>query len=462
VPSAPTSARPSLRDLLPGQRRHAGAAGPSAARCGCDEGRRAGVSRRSVLGGALAGAVALTAGDAATQVAFAEPGYAGDTLVVLSLRGGLDGLTAVAPVGDPDYYRLRPGIAVPASVALQLDGVLGLHPALAPLVDLYRRGSLAVLHAVGMTQANRSHFSAMEEMERAAPGTTLRTGWLDRMVGGTGSGSVFSAVQAGRSMAAASLRGPSPELAFGRLEGLALRAMNNEKDRRATALRAMLAGADPLVAQPATTALDAVDRAGALVAARTATADAAAQAAKGGTPVASPPVVYPTSDLGQSLRDVATLVKGGTGVRAAAVDVGDWDMHVGMGAATDTAGWMYGKLADLAASLVAFAADLGPHLDRVCLVTLSEFGRTASQNGSGGTDHGYGNAALVLGGGVVGGRVHGTWPTLAPTARVGGDLAVTTDYRALLAEALVKRCGLSPSTVFPGQVTPTEGVFRRR
>ncbi len=451
---------PRTSSPVPRQRRAGGApettsAAPSSAAlssagsspaCGCDEGRRAGVRRRSVLAGALAGALALTVGDASTQVALAEPGYDGDALVVLSLRGGLDGLSAVAPVGDPAYAGLRPDIAVPASVAHRLDGVFGLHPALGPLLPLWRAGSLAVLHAVGMGQANRSHFSAMEEMERAAPGTTLRTGWLDRMVGGTGSGSVFSAVQAGRSMPSASLRGPTGEVAFPALADLRLRSPGRgEEGRRAAALRAMHAGARDVVAAPATAALDATTRAAALLAGRPA-----------------PPVAYPASDLGRSLQDVATLVRGGAGLRAAAVDVGDWDMHVGMGAPTDPAGWMHGKLTDLAASLVAFAADLGPDLQRVVLVTLSEFGRTAEQNGSGGTDHGYGNAVLVLGGGVVGGRVHGRWPGLAPEARVGGDLAVTTDYRSLLAEALVTRCGLSPSTVFPGQVTPTRGVFRAR
>ncbi|MEJ5914090.1 DUF1501 domain-containing protein [Pseudokineococcus sp. 1T1Z-3] len=404
------------------------------------------MSRRSVLAGALAGGLALTVGDASTQVALAAPGYTGDTLVVLSLRGGVDGLSMVAPVGDPYYAALRPTLAVPASVAHQLDATFGLHPALGPLLPLWRAGQLAVLHAVGMAAANRSHFSAMEEMERAAPGTTLRTGWLDRMVGGTGEGSVFSAVQAGRTTPASSLRGPTPELAFRALDGLRLRSgARGEEARRDTVLRALHAGAPAALAGAATTALDAVARTGGVLAARPA-----------------PPVAYPDSDLGRSLRDVAALVLTGAGVRAAAVDVGDWDMHVGMGAPTDPKGWMHTKLTDLARALVAFAADLGPAMSRVTLVTLSEFGRTADENGSGGTDHGYGNAVLVLGGGVVGGRVHGRWPGLAPTARVGGDLAVTTDYRSLLAEALVTRCGMTPATAFPGAVTPTSGVFRAR
>jgi len=416
---------------------------PSAAPgCGCPESVSQGISRRALLGGALFGSLALAAGDAVTQVAFADAGYTGDTLVVLSLRGGFDGLSAVAPIGDPAYRTLRPSIAVPSSSALAVGGVFGLHPALAPLMPLWRAGRLGAVQAVGMQAANRSHFSAMEEMERAAPGTSLRTGWLDRMVGGTGSGSVFSAVQLGSSTLSPGLRGPNPELGLRRLGDLSLKgSIKGEEGRWASALSAMHVGAPDAVAAPARTALSAVTRVGQL---------------------ASAPVVagYPDSDLGTSLRELALLIRSDVGVRVAAVDVGDWDMHVGLGAAGQ--GWMRDKLDDLARSLAAFAADLGPALDRTTLLTLSEFGRTLDENGSGGTDHGYGNAVLVLGGGVVGGKVHGRWPGLAPEARVGGDLAVTTDYRSLLTEALVKRCGLSASAVFPGQVGSTSGVFRFR
>jgi len=410
--------------------------------CGCAEGVRHGLSRRTFLGGVLAGAVALQVGDAVTQVALADDGYQGDTLVVLSLRGGLDGLSALVPLGDPAYARLRPGIAVPAGRAHQVDPMFGLHPALAPLLPLWRSGRLAALHAVGMQQANRSHFAAMEEMERAAPGTTLRTGWLDRMVGGTGSGSVFAAVNLGSSTVSPGLRGPQPELGVRTLADVAVRGYaGGEQERWLTALGAMHDGAPDALAVPARTAVRAVRQVG---------------------PLQAAPVVpgYPDSDLGRSLRELALLVRSGVGVRVAAVDVGDWDMHVGLGRAGE--GWMAAKLADLAAALAAFATDLGPALDRTTLVTLSEFGRTAAENGSGGTDHGYGNAVFVLGGGVVGGKVHGRWPGLQSSALVDGDLAVTTDYRALVGEALVKRCGLSASSVFPGLVAPTSGVFRAR
>jgi uncharacterized protein (DUF1501 family) len=163
--------------------------------------------------------------------------------------------------------------------------------------------------------------------------------------------------------------------------------------------------------------------------------------------------VYPATPLGGALRDVARLVKGDVGLMAAGVDFGDWDMHEGLG--TPVAGQrMYEHLSELARALAAFATDLGPALDRVTLVTVSEFGRRVQENGSRGADHGHGNAMLLLGGGVRGGQVYGRWPGLAPERLVAGDLAATTDYRAVLGEILRNRCGVADlGTVFPG-VTP--------
>jgi uncharacterized protein (DUF1501 family) len=187
--------------------------------------------------------------------------------------------------------------------------------------------------------------------------------------------------------------------------------------------------------------------------------DAAAVVAADPGPAAG--VAYPDSDLGRGLADVARLVRAGRGLQVAAVDEGDWDMHSGLGARG--AGAFFDKARDLADSLLAFARDLGPLLSRVTLVTISEFGRRAAENGSGGADHGHGNAMLLLGGGVVGGRVHGRWPGLTAAALDHGDLAGTTDYRAVLGEVLVRRTGLSAAglaQVFPGGPTAFLGVAR--
>lgn len=420
----------------------------------------AGPSRRGVLraaGAAAAlGAVTTVAGEAVSmQYAFAEPGPRAsviaqrDVLVVLSLRGGFDGLSAVVPAGDPDYYRLRPGIGVPASRLLPLDTRFGLHPAMAPLLPLWRNGSLAAVVDVGQAEPSRSHFTAMAEMERAAPGTSVRSGWIDRMAGAiTGPRATpFQVSQVGRRGLLGSLVGPGQEMVLGAVDDFVLDAAwdATERARWADALTRLHAGAPDPVAVPARTALGAV--------ATTARLKDAGHTPAGGA-------VYPVGDLGPALRDVARLIKADVGLRAAAVDYGDWDLHENMGAVDG--GGMSTRLAELAQGLAAFATDLGPAMRRVCLVTLSEFGRRVDENGSGGTDHGHGNTVLLLGGGVVGGRVHGTWPGLSDAALVDGDLPGRLDYRDLLGEVLRTRCGVRDlSGVFPGLSARSLGATRR-
>jgi uncharacterized protein (DUF1501 family) len=416
----------------------------------CAEGARAssGLSRRTLLKALGGAAVTLTATEAvSTQVALAAPGYTGDVLVVLSLRGGFDGLSAVVPAADADYARLRPTIGVPQRSLLPLDATFGLHPAMAPLLPLWRAGTLAAVHGVGQPNPSRSHFAAMEEMERAAPGTSLRTGWLDRTLGLTGGGGTFSAVQVGGAGAGAatSLLGPHPELTLHSVDGFSLAGPWDDLERRrwSTALSVLHREGPPTVAAAGTTAL-------------------AATGTLGGLPAAPPGAGYPKGDLGTSLSDLARLIKGGVGVQVAAVDHGDWDMHAGLG--RHDGGWMTGKLTELAQAMAAFSADLGPAMSGVTVLTLSEFGRRAAENGSGGLDHGHGNLVLVMGGGVVGGRVHGRWPGLGAAALDDGALAGTTDYRTLVGEVLQKRCGAgSLADVFPGySAGATLGVVRPR
>ncbi len=415
-----------------------------------------GLTRRALLRSAAAagalGVVTAAVGETVTaRYAFAADGAAstGDVLVVLSLRGGFDGLNAVVPAGDPDYLRLRPTIGVPAGALVPLTGIFGLHPALAPLLPLWKAGRLAAVHAVGQAEPSRSHFTAMAELERAAPGTSLRTGWLDRTVGLRAPGSVFQAAEVGSTSPSGALAGPTPELVLGSIDDFDLWGAWDDHQRKlwTTALEHLHAAAPRGVRGAATNALTAV---------RTTTA-LTAQAKKQPAPQGYPK----DSELGTALHDVVRLVKAGVGLQVACVDFGDWDMHSDMGDADS--GRLHDHLDELARCLAAFAAELGPLLDAVTLVTLSEFGRRAGENGSGGADHGHGNAVLLLGGGVVGGQVHGHWPGLADADLVDGDLAGATDYRQILAEVLARRCGLaSPASVFPGLVPAPLGVVRAR
>jgi uncharacterized protein (DUF1501 family) len=407
------------------------------------------LSRRRVL---AAGAVTACAGLAGAQLdtglAFAaDPSYAGDVLVLLSLRGGFDGLSAVVPHGDAGYYAARPGIAVPKTQLIGGDAFFGLHPALAPLLPYWTGGQLAAVQAVGQPAPNRSHFSAMEELERAAPGTSLRTGWLNRMLGTAGTSAPFQAVAMGTAMPARVLAGPAPYLGLTSIDGLSLTGEQADRQIAAT-MSKLYDGAPDALARTAGQLTGALTQGARLRAAGYKPANGAA---------------YPDSELGRALRDVARLIKSDAGLMSATVDSGDWDMHENLGVAA-AGRRMFDQLKAFATALAAFAADLGPDgLRRVTVLTISEFGRRVTQNGSGGLDHGYGNAMFVLGGGVRGGRVYGRWPGLTAADLRDGDLAVTTDYRSVIGEILRARCGVGDlAPVFPGVTASKLGLVISR
>ncbi|MDI6100004.1 DUF1501 domain-containing protein [Actinoplanes sp. NEAU-A12] len=416
----------------------------------CDENEKAQLTRRGLIrrGLAVGAGAALTglAGEAlSTSLAFAAGKYTGDVLVVVSMHGGFDGLSAFAPIGDTAYFQARPGIAVPTAKVIAGDGMFGLHPAMAPLLPQWKAGRLAAVHAVGQSNPTRSHFAAMEAMENAAPGTSIRSGWLDRMLGLTGASGPLSAVSMGDAMPARLLAGPSADVSMKGLDEFTLAA--DGKKPMAAALRAMYADAPPLLAGPAMAA----DRA----LAATASAKGAYRPANGAE--------YPDSDLGGALRDVARLIKADSGLVTAAVDCGDWDMHQGLGPAVKGQR-MYDNLADFSAALAAFVTDLGETaMKNVTVLTISEFGRRVKENSSRGVDHGHGNAMMLLGGGIRGGRVYGAWPGLDPASLVAGDLAVTTDYRSVIGEVLQKRCGVGAlNDVFPGVKPSSFGLAAAR
>ncbi|MBV9290988.1 MAG: DUF1501 domain-containing protein [Frankiales bacterium] len=422
---------------------------------------RGGLSRRGMLAGLLGagavGAFGVPLPGISTRYAFADTpaAYDGDVLVVVSLRGGADGLSIVVPTGDPDYAKKRPTIGVPQAALLPGDGIFGLHPQLQPLYPLWQAGKFGAVHAVGQVDPTRSHFEALREMERAAPGATLKTGWLDRALQQRGSGTPFRATVVSGDLPSQQFAGPAPVLSMSSVDSFVLDAADGsdasweatELARWRKALTSFYDGQAAPIAAPASTALAALKTTVALKKA-------------GYTP--GPGASYDSSSsLAMALRDVARLVKAGVGLQVAAVEFDDWDMHDDLG--TLTKGRLRDKLGELAAALAAFTTDLGPALANVTIVTLSEFGRRVEENGSAGTDHGHGNVSLVIGGGVNGGKVYGAWPGLADSHLDDGDLAVTTDYRVLLAEILTKRCRQSAiAKVFPGLPSGSVGIMAAR
>ncbi|GAB6898862.1 DUF1501 domain-containing protein [Kineosporia succinea] len=411
--------------------------------CGCPE--NAGLTRRGLLRGLGAAGVAAGLTTASgVELAFGAAAGTG-TLVVLSLHGGFDGLSAIVPNGDADYLKSRPNIGVQASVTKKVDSMFGLHPALKPIYGLWDAGQMAAVHAVGQDDPSRSHFAAQEAMERAAPGSSLRTGWIDRTLGSLGNPGGLTGTQVGEgSQMPTSMLGPNLKFAVSSIAGVKLEGSGAEVPLSGwkSALKASRAGTPATVWQPLTAGFQAVGNLSGLA------REAADPSAYG----------YPDSPLGRALHDVARLIKADLGLSVATVDQGDWDMHAGLG--KHDSGWMYRQLTELSTALAAFAEHLGTTgMAKTTLVTLSEFGRRIDENGSGGLDHGHGNAVFLLGGGLKKG-VHGKWPGLAAKDRVDGDLAGTTDYRSIVAELLTERCGVKSTTgVFPGYKPEPVGLF---
>ena len=408
---------------------------PDAPSCGCSDFQ---AGRRRFLKGSLgaAGTLAATAvfGDVFTQVSYgAETG--GNVLVVLSLRGGADGLSMVVPHGDRDYAPARPRIAVPAGQLLAADPMFGLHPAFAPLLPLWNTGRFAAVQAVGLPQPNRSHFAAMEAVEDADPGSAERRGWINRMVGLVGTANPAEAIQLGTPMAPTALYGSAPTLAADRLRDLQLSGSSDPvwRRRQEDSLVRVWGSASGALGRGARSALGTTTTFSAL-------ASAAVRPQNG--------AAYPSGGLGTALAETAALVRADLGTRVVTLDYGSWDMHTSMG--TVSSGQMRNRVDEMARALGAFFADLGALGDRVTVVTLSEFGRRVAENGANGLDHGHGNCVLVLGGGVRGGQYYGTWPGLADGRLVSGDLAVTTDYRSVVAEIVGARFpSASLASLFP-------------
>ena len=368
----------------------------------------------------------------------------GKILICLFQRGAADALNIVVPHGERAYYAMRPSIAIPqpsraiAGSAVDLDGFFGLHPSLSSLKPLYDRGLLAPVHAVGSPSATRSHFDAQDYMESGTPdvkGTS--DGWLNRYLAAKGTcdecnlaKTPFRAVSL-TAQTPRVLEGPSPTVAMNNLDEFTVRATGTSAERLEALYRT---GSADLVHGTGAEMFDAVKM---------------LRAANPRKYLPRNGAEYPRSQFGQRLLQIAQLVKANVGLEIAFADIGGWDTHVNQGSST---GQLAQRLDDFARSISALVTDLGDKMEDVVILTMSEFGRMARENGNRGTDHGHAGALFVIGGNVKGGKVHGKWPGLEQEQLYEGrDLALTTDFRSVFAEVVSDHLGARAlDRIFPG------------
>ena len=380
-----------------------------------------------------------------TRAAFGAIDSGGPTkrLVVIFQRGAADGLNIVVPHADPQYYAMRPTINIPRKSVLDLDGHFGLHPSLAPFQTLWQQGHLAIVHAAGSPDTTRSHFDAQDFMETGTPGVkATEDGWLNRSLHNLpGSKSAtppqtspFRAIALGSSVPRI-LSGVEPTVAMNNINDFSVGGKSPKPSPAATAFEAMYDhSSDSLLHGTGEETFDAVKM---------------LKTADPGKYTPAPGANYPKGRFGDSLRQLAQLIKANLGVQVAFADIGGWDHHVNEGA---TEGQLANVLGEFSQSLAAFWTDLGDLGEDTVVVTMSEFGRTARENGNRGTDHGHANVMFVLGGPVKGGKVYGCWPGLDQSQLYEGrDLALTTDFRQVIGEAVARHMGnQNLANVFPG------------
>lgn len=359
-------------------------------------------------------------------------------LVVIFQRGAADGLNVVVPYREKNYYKMRPSIAIPQNQVVDLDGFFGLHPSMSAFKPLYERGHLAIVHAAGSPDMSRSHFDAQDYMESGTPGVkSTEDGWLNRAL----QAEDMRRREAHTAFRAVALGADVPLTLAGKAPAIALSNVNNFN----------VAGRGPALS-PAASAFEAMYGTSGdqiLHAAGDETFEAVKMLRAANPAQYTPRAEYPNSEFGNNMKQIAQLLKANLGVEAAFTDATGWDTHVNQGSVN---GQLANRLRDFSDSISAFWRDMGDDAENVTLVTMSEFGRTARENGNGGTDHGHANAMFVLGGQVKGGKVYGRWPGLEnEQLNQGRDLALTTDYRQMLGEVVTKTIGAEKmETVFPG------------
>ena len=368
----------------------------------------------------------------------ADPGSRPKRLVVLFQRGAADGLNIVVPHSEAAYYAARPTINIPKKAVLDLDGFFGLHPAMSSLQPLWKQGHLAIVHAAGSPDPTRSHFDAQDYMESGTPGVKVtEDGWLNRTLHDMPSEkdkAAFRGIALGPSLPRI-LAGKETAVAVNNLNDFSVGGRGPKASPTSNTFEAMYANSvDTALHGTGQETFDAVKMLRA--------ADPAKYAPNANAN-------YPRGRFGESLKQLAQLIKANLGVQVAFADIGGWDHHVNEGS---TQGQIANVLGDFSQSIAALWTDLGDLAEDTVIVTMSEFGRTAKENGNRGTDHGHANVMFVLGGPVKGGKVSGRWPGLDQSQLYEGrDLAVTTDFRLVLGEVVSQYLGNKDlKTVFPG------------
>ena len=362
-------------------------------------------------------------------------------LITIFQRGAVDGLNMVVPYGDSEYYNLRRNIAIPKPSknegAINLDGFFGLHPTMKPFERLWADKQLAVVHSAGSPDNTRSHFDAQDYMESATPGNKgTRDGWLSRVL-------QTSSVKSGSAFRAVSMTQQTPRSFLGKYPTIAMTNLADFSIRAGIYTKSVQGGFEDVYEQNAKDSLGETGR----------ETFEAVNFLKRANPAQFKPengAVYPNSPFGRSLMQIAQLIKADVGLEIAFTDTPglNWDTHANQGGAR---GQLANLLRDFSASITALVTDLGRRMDDVVILTMSEFGRTARQNGTGGTDHGHGNAMFVIGNSVKGGKVYADWKGLkSDQLNEGRDLAVTTDFRDVFGEVAVKHLGSkSLEKIFP-------------
>ncbi|REJ75514.1 MAG: DUF1501 domain-containing protein [Acidobacteria bacterium] len=385
----------------------------------------------------------------------ANRGSSKKTLVVVFQRGAVDGLSMIPPYGEKNYVSLRRGLAVPRpgseGGAIDLDGFFGLHPSMSAISGLWRDKSLAVVHSAGSPDNTRSHFDAQDYMESGTPGVkSTRDGWMNRLLQSDPkqNATPFRAV-AMTQQVPRTLVGRYPTVAMTNLQTFAIRAGSYSNSVSGGFEDIWKLEAENRLGETGKETFEAIEF------------------LKKSNPSQYRPsngARYPAGRFGDSMRQVAQLIKAGVGLETAFTDTPglNWDTHANQANGDGSRGQLANLFRNFGQTLGAFAADLGPKMEDVLVVTMSEFGRTVRENGTRGTDHGHGNAMLLFGGGVNGGKVYGEWRGLSSSElHEGRDLAVTTDYRDVLIEVGTGFAGIQDSSkIFPGyKISRKLGIF---